>query len=83
MPSGRARVARTLRICGCRSAAAKNRDFLRLPAANAMFIASAAAVASSSREALAISSPVRSLIMVWKFSSASSLPCEISGWYGV
>ena len=21
--------------------------------------------------------------MVWKLSSASSLPCEISGWYGV
>ena len=48
-----------------------------------MFIASAAAVASSSRDAFAISRPVRSLIMVWKFSSASSLPCEISGWYGV
>ena len=43
-------------------------------------MASAAAVASSSREALAIGSPVRSATMVWKFSSASSRPCEISGW---
>ncbi|MNG11134.1 hypothetical protein D3C84_946470 [compost metagenome] len=46
-------------------------------------MASAAAVASSSNEALAISMPVRSLIRVWKFSSASSRPWEISGWYGV
>ena len=46
-------------------------------------IASAAAVASSSSEALAISSPVRSLTRVWKFSIASSRPWLISGWYGV
>ena len=46
-------------------------------------IASAAAVASSRRDALAISMPVRSLTIVWKLSSASSLPWEISGWYGV
>ena len=46
-------------------------------------IASAAAVASSSSEAFARSSPVRSATIVWKFSSASSRPCEISGWYGV
>ncbi len=45
-----------------------------------MAIASAAAVASSSNEALAISMPVSSLIMVWKFSSASSRPCAISAW---
>ena len=48
-----------------------------------MAIASAAAVASSSSEALAISMPVSSQIMVWKFSSASSRPCAISAWYGV
>ncbi len=42
-------------------------------------IASAAAVASSSSEALAIASPVRSVTIVWKFSSASRRPCEISG----
>ena len=46
-------------------------------------IASAAAVGSSSSDALAMSMPVRSLTMVWKLSSASSRPCEISGWYGV
>ena len=53
---------------------------LRAPAS---VIASAAAVASSSREAPATGSPVRSATIVWKLSSASSRPCEISGWYGV
>jgi hypothetical protein len=42
-------------------------------------MASAAAVASSSSEALAIGRPVRSLISVWKFSSDSRRPWEISG----
>ena len=45
--------------------------------------ASATAVASSSSEALAVSRPVRSLTMVWKFKSASRRPWLISGWYGV
>jgi hypothetical protein len=48
-----------------------------------MYMASAAAVPSSSSEALASGSPVRSATIVWKFSSASSRPCEISAWYGV
>ena len=48
-----------------------------------MAIASAAAVASSSIEALARSMPVRSATIVWKLSSASSRPWLISGWYGV
>ena len=48
-----------------------------------MVIASAAAVASSSSEAFAISTPVRSISIVWKVSNASSLPCAISAWYGV
>ena len=26
---------------------------------------------------------MRSLTIVWKLRSASSRPCEISGWYGV
>ena len=30
-----------------------------------------------------MASPVRSVTMVWKFSSASSRPWLISGWYGV
>ena len=42
-------------------------------------IASAAAVPSSSIDALATSRPVRSATMVWKFSSASSRPWLISG----
>ena len=46
-------------------------------------IASAAAVASSSREAFAICMPVRSATIVWKLISASMRPCEISAWYGV
>jgi hypothetical protein len=46
----------------------------------AIVIASAAAVASSSSEALATSRPVRSQIIVWKFSSASRRPWLISGW---
>ena len=56
--------------------------FVRL-ARRTSVIASAAAVPSSSREALAVGSPARSLTIVWKFSSASSRPWEISGWYGV
>ena len=41
---------------------------------------SAAAVASSSIEAFAMSSAVKSRIICWKFSSASSRPCAISAW---
>ena len=46
-------------------------------------MASAAAVASSSSDALVTSSPVSSVIRVWKFNSASRRPWLISGWYGV
>ena len=45
-----------------------------------MAIASAAAVASSSSEALARGRPVRSATIVWKLSSASRRPWEISAW---
>ena len=38
---------------------------------------------SSSIDAFAVSRPVRSATIVWKLMSASSRPCEISGWYGV
>ena len=48
-----------------------------------MCMASAAAVASSSSEAPATSIPHSSMVMVWKLSSASRRPCEISAWYGV
>ena len=46
-------------------------------------MASAAAVPSSSKEALAISMPVKSNTMVWKFNKASKRPWAISAWYGV
>ena len=55
----------------------------RADARIAMVMASAAAVASSSSEAFAVGSPVRSSTIVWKLSSASSRPWLISGWYGV
>jgi len=45
----------------------------------ARVIASAAAVGSSSIEALQMGNPVRSLTIVWKVKSASSLPWLISG----
>ena len=48
-----------------------------------MCIASAAAVASSSSEALAIGEAGEVATIVWKLSSASSRPCAISAWYGV
>jgi hypothetical protein len=79
----RARVRTTSIVCGSASASTtKGPDALRL-ARRTRVIASAAAVASSSSDAFAVASPVRSPTMVWKFSSASSRPCEISGWYGV
>ena len=53
---------------------------LGLGDAAAMVIASAAAVASSSSEALAISRPVRSTTICWKFISASRRPWAISAW---
>jgi hypothetical protein len=51
-----------------------------LSARRSTIIASAAAVPSSSSEALAVLRPARSATAVWKFSSASSRPWEISGW---
>ncbi len=44
---------------------------------------STTAVPSSSIDAPAVAIPVRSDTIVWKLMSASSRPCEISGWYGV
>jgi hypothetical protein len=38
----------------------------------------APSIDTSSNDALAISNPVMSVIIVWKLSSASSRPCEIS-----
>lgn len=45
-----------------------------------MLSASAAAVASSRRDALHIFMAVRSATIVWKFSSEFRRPCAISAW---
>ncbi len=78
-PSGSARVASTASVWGWVSGSATNTSpafgFTRWTSA----IASAAAVASSSIEALASSVPVSSATIVWKLSTASSRPWEISG----
>ena len=74
-----ARVFTTFRVCGWQSSATKNALAPFSPVRAHSAIASAAAVASSSSEAFAIARPVRSATMVWKFISASSRPCEISG----
>ncbi len=84
MPSGSARVRSTSRVCGWQWREAKNAWLVRFFDRRLQKVmASAAAVASSSIEALAIGRPDRSLTRVWKFSSASRRPWEISGWYGV
>ncbi len=79
MPSGLARVTMTSSVCGNTSAATNRRALLLRLIRWHSVIASAAAVASSSIDALAIAIPVRSQIIVWKLTSASSRPCEISG----
>ena len=83
IPSGSARAWTTAIVCGWQSSATKNPSRPGLASARHSVMASAAAVASSSSEALASGSPVRSATMVWKLRSASSRPCAISAWYGV
>jgi hypothetical protein len=75
-------VRSTAMVCGRQPASATN-VVPRLVTRRASSIASAAAVASSSSDAPATGSAVRSEIMVWKFSRASRRPWDISGWYGV
>ena len=70
-------------MAGRVSASTRNTFPLRLAVRRASISASAAEVASSRVEALETSIPVRSQIIVWKVSSASRRPWEISGWYGV
>src|SRR5438309_4482710 len=80
------RVRTTAIVCGWHPSAIMNIGVVpggTFATASVRFIASAAAVASSSREALAIGRAVRSATIVWKLSRASSRPCAISGWYGV
>ena len=83
MPSGAARVRSTSIVCGSTSEATAKTFEGWLPERRHSVIASAAAVASSSIDALAICIAVRSQTIVWKLTSASRRPCEISGWYGV
>jgi hypothetical protein len=83
MPSGSARVRTTAIVWGWHSASTKNVSPPLGLTRRSSVIASAAAVPSSSSDALAMSMAVRSATMVWKSSSASSRPWEISGWYGV
>ena len=83
MPSGSALVVTTAMVWGWQSASTKKPVRFERPIRRNIVIASAAAVASSSIDAFAISQPVRSATMVWKVSSISSRPWLISGWYGV
>ncbi len=80
IPSAFARVRSTPSVCGWQSAAAKKPRLRARAIATHMPSASAAALASSSKDAFATGRPVRSAISVWKFSNASSRPCEISLW---
>ena len=83
MPSASARLASTALVCGNASASTRKMFEADFEARRASSIPSTTAVLSSSIDAFAVSSPVRSVTMVWKLISASSRPCEISGWYGV
>jgi hypothetical protein len=80
-PSGSARWRTTSMVCGWQSAATKKWSAdLSLAASWHKAIASAAAVPSSSIEALAISMPVSSQTIVWKASISSRRPWLISAW---
>ena len=83
-PSGSARWRTTAIVCGWQFWSTKKIVASSLPCRRwHIAIASAAAVPSSSSEQFATCSPLSSVTSVWKFSSASMRPCEISAWYGV
>mmetsp|Transcript_54650 Transcript_54650/g.102318 ORF Transcript_54650/g.102318 Transcript_54650/m.102318 type:complete len:214 (-) Transcript_54650:527-1168(-) len=65
IPAASARVLTKALVCGCTLLSTKNLSRLPLVSAKHMLIASAAAVASSRRDALAMGMPVRSDTMVW------------------
>ena len=74
-----ARPRTTEITCGRQRESMAKKPFFTLRLARCIITtASATAVASSSREALAISRPVSSMTVFWKFSRASRRPCEIS-----
>ena len=74
IPIGSARVAKTASVCGCVSASTANTFDSLFEVRRISVMASAAAVDSSSSEALAMSKPVKSVTMVWKLISASKRP---------
>ena len=79
-PRGTARVRMTPNVWGkTASSTSRTAPAGVLLTRRMRVIASAAAVASSSRDEPARSRPVRSVTTVWKLSSASSRPWEISG----
>ena len=80
MPIASARVRTTSMVWGSASLSTTNGPVAFRSARRTSVIASATAVPSSSRLALAVGSPVRSPTTVWKLISASSRPWEISGW---
>ena len=76
-------VFKTDNVCGNISSETKNLTTPALTAARSLTAnksarASAAEVLSSKSEAFASSIPVKSVTMVWKFSSASKRPWAIS-----
>ena len=79
MPIGAARVRNTSMVCSWQASETKNTSLLFFDKRQQKVIASAAAVASSNSEALAMSIAVKSLTMVWKFNNASRRPWLISG----
>jgi hypothetical protein len=79
-PSGSARVRTTAMVCGWQSATKKafGPDFARRGGTASWPRRRRCLV--EQRGVGESSMPVRSVTMVWKFSSASRRPCEISGW---
>ncbi len=80
IPTAAALVSRTARLWANRSESTRRRLPGTRLARRESNIASATAVASSSMDAPATGSPLRSATIVWKLSSASRRPWEISGW---
>ncbi len=80
MPSAAARCASSAFVWGSASASTRNTFEVDFEARRATSMPSTTAVDSSSIEALAVASPVRSVTIVWKLMRASRRPCEISGW---
>ena len=74
IPKPFARVLRTAIVWGATPLSAKKVRFLPFDPVNAMTMPSAAAVASSKRDALAISIAVNDITIVWKLTNDSRRP---------